>query len=555
MALVCLAAAAGLANPGAATFHDSGPPAELAVALLERMSDEEALGQVFMIGYRGTSPSPELLGWIRRRGLGGVKIFTRNVDTLEALARDVRAMQEEAARTRLGIPLFISTDQEGGWVRHVKGRTSETPGNIALGAAGLPRDAWFSGYYIGRELAALGINMNFAPTIDVYSNPSAAVIGPRAFSADPRATALLALAWFKGLESAGVISTAKHFPGHGHADADSHGALPIVNVGLEELWERELLPYRVLIGEGLPAIMCGHLAFPAILGDLTPSSRSPFLLTGLLRGRLAFRGLLITDDMEMTGVLGPGVDTARACLEAILAGNDVVLVSHTPALQDQTWDFLAARLRRDPVFRARVRESAQRVLELKLKALGAPGLVPGSHGIPRDHAPPAIPAPGAPGFFTESALRSATLVKGLGLPFRPGPRERVLLVGQFAEFLNQGRRRFPRADTLEFDYIPFYSSKPEDRSRIRRQAAAYDRVIFCLANYNSLEVLEELAALAPRLLVISTLSPVYLSQVPWVRTAVAVYGTSPACFAAGFAVLAGDFSPEGRLPVELAPAP
>ena len=552
LALACWAVFPASANPGAVdpsrAFWET-PPAALPASLAAGMSDEELLGQSFMIGYLGEAPSGELLSWIRRRSLGGVKIFTRNVDTLEGLARAIRGMQEEATRTRLGIPLFISTDQEGGWVRHVKAGTSETPGNIALGAAGLPRDALLTGYYIGRELAGLGINMNFAPTIDVYSNPSAAVIGPRAFSSDPRSTSLLALAYFQGLAASGVISTAKHYPGHGHADRDSHGALPVVQIGIEELWERELLPYRVLIREGLPAIMTGHLAYPRILGDLTPSSRSPYLLTGLLRGRLGFRGLVITDDMEMTGALGPGVDTPRACLEALQAGSDVVLVSHTPELQEKTWAFLLSRLRTDPAFRARLRESALRVLELKTRVFRVEGF-PVHPPVPLRQA---VPAPGAREFFAESALRSATLVKGERLPYLPGPRERVLLAGQFDEFFAQGLRRFPRADTLSFSYLPFYSSRAEDKARARRLAASYDTIIFCLANYNSLEVLQELSPLAPRLIVISTLSPVYLREVPWVRTAIAVYGTGPVSFAGGFAVLAGDFRAEGRMPVSLDP--
>jgi len=150
-------------------------------------------------------------------------------------------------------------------------------------------------------------------------------------------------------------------------------------------------------------------------------------------------------------------------------------------------------------------------------------------------------------------MRSVTLVRGQHLPFSPKPRERLLLGGQFGDYLSQGRRRFPAADTAEFSYYPFYTSLPQERSRIRKRAAGDDRVIFCLANYNSLEVLQELAGLGPRVVVISALSPVYLGEVPWVRTAVAVYGTGPASFAAGFAVLAGDFAPEGRLPFELPP--
>jgi beta-N-acetylhexosaminidase len=457
-------------------------------------------------------------------------------------------MQGEAAKTRLAIPLLVATDQEGGWVRHIKAGTSQTPGNIALGAGRLPRDSLLTGYYLGRELAALGINMNFAPTIDLYSNPSATVIGPRAFSSDPAATALLALAYFKGLESSGVIATAKHFPGHGQADRDSHGTLPVVRIGFQELWERELLPYRVLIGEGLPAIMSAHLAYPRILGDLTPSSRSPYLIEELLRRRMGFEGLLITDDMEMSGALQGGLDTPQACQEALLAGNDIVLISHTPQTQEKSWEHLDERMRRDPVFRQRIREAAGRVLRQKLRTFR-------EAGFPLYSSRPlagSIPAPGASEFFAGAAARSVTLVREGRIPYNPRAGERVLLVGQFEEFLAEGRRRLPQADTLLFPYAPFHSARPEDKLRVRRTAAVYDTVIFCLANYNSLEVLRELRPSAERIIVISTLSPVYLAEVPWAGSCLAVYGTGAASFRAGFAALAGDFRPMGQLPIELA---
>lgn len=563
--LVCPEAPAESRGPGG-SFWEPGPIEERVEAIASSLSDAELLGQVFMLGYVGTVPSADILRWIRERNLGGVKIFTRNVDSLGGLARSIAQMQEAAAANGRGIPLLVSTDQEGGWVRHIKGETSQTPGNIALGAAGLPQDALLTGYYIGQELRALGINMNFAPTIDVYSNPSAAVVGPRAFSSDPAQTALLALAYYRGMAKSGVISTAKHYPGHGSADKDSHGVLPVVEVSYEELWQRDLLPYRILIREGIPAVMSGHLAFPGVLGSLLPSSRSSFLLDEVLRRRLGFEGVVITDDMEMNGVLSDGVDTARACLEALEAGNDIVLVSHTPRVQEATWQLLRRHLTQDPAFRRRLEASVRRILRLKLQALRpawlpAPALAivdaaaPAGRGQPAGGETPPIPAPGARTFFEQNALRAVTLIREGQVPLAPASGSRVLIAGQFEEFIEEGRRRFPTADTLLFPYSPFYSARPEDLQSIPARAARYDLVLFCLANYNSLELLEALRPLASRIVVVSALSPVYLRDTPWVETAVAVYGSSRDSFRAGFAALAGDFRPEGRLPVDFLDAP
>ena len=141
--------------------------------IIASMNDTELLGQIFMLGYFGSKPSEEILHWIGEKKIGGVKIFGWNAEDLGELTESIVQMQRTAAQTRHSIPLFIATDQEGGWVRHVKGTTSVTPGNMAIGATGLPYDAYWSGYHIGSELKQVGINMNFAPTVDVYTNTEA----------------------------------------------------------------------------------------------------------------------------------------------------------------------------------------------------------------------------------------------------------------------------------------------------------------------------------------------------------------------------------------------
>jgi beta-N-acetylhexosaminidase len=531
----------------------SSPGSEDAAAerIVASLSDQDKLAQLFLLGYIGTEPSPEILRWIGDRHIGGVKIFTRNVGTLPDLTRDVARMQRLALREGERIPLFIATDQEGGWVRHIKRETSVSPGNLAIGAARLPRDAYLTGYYLGQELAAMGVNMNFAPTADVYANPEASVIGPRSFGSDPAVTGLLSAAYARGMRDAGVLSTAKHFPGHGSADQDSHGHLPVIGATMETLRSRDLVPYRILAREGIPAVMSAHLAFPSILGDRTPSSLSPFFLKTVLRGELGFQGIVITDDMEMEGVLSSGIDTPAACRRAIEAGNDMILVSHSPSAQELTWSYLLQAMKDSPSFRAAVAESARRIVRTKVrffrrqgKALRPGAAVPDAAATLRR-----IPAPGAAEFFFDSSCRSVSLLAGRRVPFRPAARERVLLVGQFPEFLAEGKLRYPGADALLFPFMPFYASRPEDRALVSSRAAGYDTVIFGLANFNSLEVLQGMRGMAKRIIVISALSPVYLADAPWVETAIAVYGSGTDSFRAGFAALAGDYIPTAALPV------
>jgi beta-N-acetylhexosaminidase len=182
--------------------------ADLAFRLTEQMSDEQALAQTFMLGWVGAEPSPLILDWIRSRNIGGVKIFGWNTEDTKKLAETVGVLQRNSLDTPFGIPLLVATDQEGGWVRHVKGATSETPGNMAIGASGRPIDAYWSGYYIGRELSLLGINMNFAPTVDLYTNTDSTLIGPRSFGADPVQAGILGAAFVKGHKDMGEIGRA-----------------------------------------------------------------------------------------------------------------------------------------------------------------------------------------------------------------------------------------------------------------------------------------------------------------------------------------------------------
>ena len=334
---------------------------ELALdALMVDMSDEERLGQLFMLSYGGDTPTPLLYSWIRLRGLGGVKIFGWNAEDTARLGAAITAIQDAAARSPHDVPPFVATDQEGGWIRHVKGNTSITPGNMALGASAWPSDSYRSALYIGTELSALGITMNFAPTVDLATRPDSTIIGSRAFSHNPVETAILAAAWSRGMADSGVFATAKHFPGHGDTELDSHGVLPVLNVTMDTLWARELVPYRILVAEGLPGIMSGHLAYPLITGNREPASLSSTMINGLLREHIGYQGVVITDDLMMHGAASPG-GLAETCERAIRAGNDILMFSKTLALDDPVWTRLLALYRRDASFKDRVDESARRV--------------------------------------------------------------------------------------------------------------------------------------------------------------------------------------------------
>jgi beta-N-acetylhexosaminidase len=531
------------------TLPDGNPeynPKIRARQIVATMADDELIGQVLMLGYLGNEPTEEFLEWVKEWNIGGVKVFGWNTGDLSGLARGISDMQKEAVSSSSGIPLFVATDQEGGWVRHVKGETSITPGNMAIGASGIALDAFNSGYIIGRELTTLGINMNFAPTVDVYTNPQAHVIGPRSFSSDPVETAFLAVAYFRGMESAGVISTAKHFPGHGNTDADSHGTLPVIEDALETIWDIDLLPYRMLIKEGLPAIMSGHLNFPMITGNAEPTTLSPTLLREILRNDLSFDGIVITDDMMMYGVRQGGRSIPENCELALRAGNDMIMISRPPEIQAAVRDHLLDRITDDPVFKSQIRSSVERIVSAKLlyvRSKGEAAIYPDPERVLE-----MLPDQDGRSFFFDLACRSTTIIRPGLLPVTPSGTDNVLLVGYYEEFFSEGISRYENAGTFD---IGSSSIGPAALRALLAEAREYDTLIFCLANAGNLGTLKKLEQIGDKIVVLSVHTPVYLAETPWVETAIAVYGTGTDSFKAGFAAIAGDFAPEGRLPIPL----
>ncbi|MDP2872306.1 MAG: beta-N-acetylhexosaminidase [Bacillota bacterium] len=281
-----------------------------------------------MIGFGGSEPTPELEALIRQ-GLAGVILFARNlVDAAQTaeLTASLQACAVEAGHP----PLLICTDQEGGRVRRLRRGLTAFPSAMALGAAGDPDQVYGLSSAVARELLSVGINLNLAPCADVNSDPRNPVIGTRSYGGDPFAVGRMVAAAVRGYQDGGVLACAKHFPGHGHTDLDSHLTLPVIDRGLDELRRRELVPFAAAVSAGAAAVMSAHIVVPELGGDV-PATLSPRLLTGLLRGELGHDGLILTDCMEMAAVRSFGA--GEASTRAVAAGADLVLWSHTPLLQ------------------------------------------------------------------------------------------------------------------------------------------------------------------------------------------------------------------------------
>lgn len=536
--------------PDDANFWSEYPSKPLADFLISRMTDEELLAQIFMFGWAGEEPSLLLNQWVSGRGLGSVKVFGWNTDNTENVAKSVTALQQKSQARPLKIPLFVATDQEGGWIRHVKGDTTETPGNMAIGASQYPIDAYMSAYYISKEIKALGINMNFAPTVDLYTNHDSSVISSRSFGEEPEFAGQLGSAFVAGSMAAGVIPTAKHFPGHGDTSADSHVKLPEVYIDYETADQREFIPFKYLISQNVPAIMSGHLLYPRI--DKDPASLSRPWLIGILREKLHYKGLIITDDMMMQGAWGWAGNSSKAFKMAIEAGNDIIISSRTAELDEKLWTLNLEEMQVNPNFRKIVETAAHRVILAKLNYFKNSNAAPLYPEIAR--LKELIPDREGQKFFLSQACRSITLYKKGELPYIRGSEEKLLVAGQnqFPEFFDEAKKRLGDYAQFKFDYELGPVQADWMSNNLEAMAQGYDTIIICVANERSAMIAKRLEKSGKKVIIMSVLTPVpVLTGFEFADTILFGYSYSPYTFQALFAALCGDFEPEGKLPLDL----
>lgn len=533
-------------------FWSDVPNAELAYVISKRMSDEELLSQMLMFGWAGAEPSELLNSWVRDRGLGSVKVFGWNTDNTTLVAKSITALQKKAQSRRFKIPLFVATDQEGGWIRHVKGNTSITPGNLSIGAGGLPIDSWYSAYYICREIAVLGINLNFAPTIDLYTDQNSTIIGTRSFGEDPEKAGIMGVAFAAGSMSAGVIPTAKHFPGHGDTENDSHVFLPKINADFDTISKRELVPFKYLIDADVPAIMSGHLSFPLIRQNGEPASLSPYFLGELLRNQLGYKGLIITDDMMMNGDTLYAGSLSNAFKLAIEAGNDIVISSTTAQLNENLWTSNLQRMKDVPQFKAKVETAVRRILEIKMnyfKNTNPAPLYPDVNAIDA-----AIPDPDGGEFFVDQACRSITVYRKGELPYLPQEGKKVILAGSEPAFFSEMKKYYKDSIDIRMSYNLGSNEAQYAANLIAGRADEVDVIFVCVWDRNSVKTAEALKPLQKRgkkIVVFSIMSPVLSFNLDWADTVLFGYSYSPYSFTGLAAVASGRVEPEGVLPISV----
>lgn len=556
---------------GAITSHAAPRPAvgrykeTFILSMYDAMTVEEKVGQMLMVGVPGVHAQVEAKRLIDEHRVGGVILFAENVLAPEQVAQLNRELQQMAEEAGAPDPLFISIDQEGGPVARIRDGFTPLPSAMAIGATGSAAYAEAVGALNGAELAAVGVNMNLAPVLDVNNNPHNPVIGLRSFSEDPEVVAEFGIAYMRGLQKQGLLATAKHFPGHGDTNVDSHFALPSISHGRDRLDEVELVPFRAAIEAGIDAILSAHVTFPQI--DKTPgvpSTLSRRILTDMLRDELGFEGLIITDALEMKGITSQH-RIADAAVMAVEAGADIVLIAQSYYNDDAVEAIAAivnavnegriameridASLRRIKAAKSRIADASARWVKATADGSALTKLLNET-----------IRQPASLQLADDVARHAVTVVRNGAdlLPLGETSVDGMLIVGPEVvtdTFVQQiGRSVQPNLDNVETVNVSARPTEAEIGTAVSKARAADTVLVVTTAAMNRPEQARLVQALHDaglKLVVVAAGGPYDLAAFPDVETYVAAYGTQPLHIRAAVDVLLGQAEAKGRLPVTI----
>ena len=504
---------------------------------------KQMLGQKLVFGFHGTSLPEEFIALIRAYKIGNVILFRRNVESGAQLLR-LCAQIQSVVREATGYPAFIVIDQEGGLVSRLPGDGVTVPGAMALAATGDPENARIAAEITVRQLRALGVNFNMAPVLDVNTNAANPVIGVRSYGDDPNQVAAFGEAAVRAYENTGVFCCGKHFPGHGDTGVDSHLGLPRVEKTVEELERGELIPFRRCIEAGIPAIMSSHILFPNIEKENVPGTMSRTVITGVLKEKLGFKGLVFSDCLEMDAIR-KFYGTANGTVAAIKAGVDLAEISATTELMWEAAEAVNRAAERGEFDMDEIRRSVEKILSYKEKLGTEPTQ---TWGLQEDFAAVQMVMDKAITCCdgTPPVLNEKTIFCGCG-------SYRASLVGNPDDV----GLTFPDYMAAAFGGESMLTERdPEgaEIGRVAERAARFDRIVLgtCNAHLNrgQLALAEALAATGKELTVVALRNPYDIPLLPDCACKIAAYDYSVACFAALEKVFRGGKA-TGVLPVKL----
>ncbi|MEC0090477.1 glycoside hydrolase family 3 protein [Paenibacillus macquariensis] len=528
--------------------------------LVAQMNDKEKIGQLVM--YTPTDQADSLSRKMIKEYYVGSALLNRRMDTAAENARLNNELQQLASASRLGIPIFISGDLEYGAAQRVPGEATILPRQMAIGATQNIEYAQQAARLTAIEAKAMGYQWSFSPVVDVNSNLQNPVIGVRSFGENTKLVSDMAVAEVKGYQSEGIISSAKHFPGHGDTGFDTHSALSKVSYSEEVLRSVHLPPFQAVIDQGIESIMTSHIIIDAIDPEL-PATLSKKVLTGLLREDMGFKGIIVTDAMVMQAISN-NWGAGEAAVMAVNAGADIVMANGSESDQYDTLDTLYEALQTGKLERSRIDESVERILTYKLK------LNMFDHRfVDIDHATQVV---GSKEHWEQSeqiALDSITLVKNDNiLPFDPAVNTTTLVVSMaYADGIAEAVRKVSKGEVISFQAAeaqgePLDANKSAIEQAVE-QASKADRIIVFTKSdqaipQGQIDMVNGLIATGKPMVAVSLGSPDDLLGYPDVKAYISTYALDnwywitpiPVSWEAAVKVIFGS-KPKGKLPVTI----
>ncbi len=507
-------------------------------------------GQRLCTGFPGTQLDSDFIRHVRENKIGNVILFGHNIlgrEQLHRLCADIQTLVMEST----GYPAFIAIDQEGGPVSRLPEGTAVFPSAMAVAATGDPDNAYQAGLMTGTELKALGVNVNLAPVMDINTNPLNPVIGVRSFGDTPDVVGAYGSQMIRGLMDAGILCAAKHFPGHGDTAVDSHIGLPCVDKTIEELLTCELLPFQAAIAAGVPAVMISHILYPRLEAAHVPATMSRQIVTGLLKERLGFAGLVLSDCMMM-GAIASHYGTPAGCLAAAQAGVDMIFVSHSVALAGEAAALMQNAAEDGRLDMMEMEASVSKILACKQKI--------------QSQSVPSFTAAGC-----ETYIKAAQRMAKEAVTWVNPPETDLFPLGDSPLFVGCPPYRANNAsdpvnDSLTF---PTYMARelggqgiilspdpdePEIQAVIKKVPGCSSIVVGTMNAHmrkGQMQLLRDLAQTGKSMACVALRNPYDLRDLPSHVSSLAVYGYDALSLMAAAGVLSGKIPAGGKLPVKL----
>lgn len=516
---------------------------------LKNLSTKEKIGQLIMAGIHGIEVNDEVRMLIRDYKVGNIILFARNIVSPKQLFELNKELQK-IAMEEIGIPLYISIDQEGGMVSRIQDGATFFPGAMTISATNNLEYAYQVGDLMGKELINLGVNMNLAPILDINNNPKNPVIGVRSYADTPEEVSLYANATIKGLQNS-VVATAKHFPGHGDTTVDSHLGLPTVTKVRSELEKFEFKPFRSAINEGVQAIMSAHINFT----DLTegvPVTLSKKALTGLLREEMGFEGLIITDALEMKAI-----DTHYGAVEASLmtlqAGANLLCICHDIPYITGASERIERALQENELTMETLDERVERILKHKMM------LKPIDFNVTYEDVKNLVVNDETKALASKIVEEAVTLIKGEPIKLS----NKALLITTLPKATSgaddtDGSSTLSRKVKSEIPTLDIFETQvsptEEEMIKVLNVAKDYDQVIYTTYNgnvyQNQIKLVDKLAELNKDLHILALRNPYDLYYTKAIKNYVAFYEYTPNSNDAVIKYLKGNLVPKGKAPIK-----